>query len=382
MKKHIFLAPLFAPLFVMGLLVMGAIYGQAQAADYKIEPIVKGLEQPWGLAFLPDGSFLVTELGGTLRHISKSYKISAPIKNVPQAYFSGQGGLMDILLHPDYEQNNLVYLSLAVGTDDANTLQVIRGRYTGAALEDVKVIFEAAPKRNTPAHYGARMTFLPDNSLLINIGDGFNFREEAQNPNTHYGSIVRVRDDGAIPKDNPYYNSDMALPDIWSHGHRNAQSIIYDRATDKVFQTEHGAQGGDELNIIEAGRNYGWPAITLGRDYNGALISPYKSYQGMEQPIHHWTPSIAPSGMVLYRGGAFPQWQGDIFVTSLTFNKVVRVDMQVDMKGAKVKGTDDLFTEIDERLRDIRMGRDGLLYILSEGHDRHPGGKIWRVSPK
>ncbi len=383
MTKQIFLAPFFKLILAICLLLGGGISG-AHAADYKLEPIVKGLDLPWGIAFLPDGSFLVTELAGTLHHIyphASANQISAPIKGVPEVYYSGQGGLMDIVLHPDYESNNLVYLSLAVGTDDANTLQIIRGRYTGKALEDVKVIFEAAPKRNTPAHYGGRMAFMADNSLLITVGEGFNYREEAQNPYTHLGSIVRVGDDGAVPKDNPYYDSEMALPEIWSYGHRNAQGILYDSVTRTIFQSEHGAKGGDELNIIEAGNNYGWPAITLGQDYNSAQISPYTYYEGMEQPIHHWTPSIAPSGMALYRGDAFPAWRGDIFVTSLTFNKVVRVDM-AGKKGQKVKGESDIFTEIGERLRDIRVGRDGLLYILSEGHERHPGGKIWRVSPQ
>ena len=349
----------------------------AQAAfanDYTLEEVVNGIDMPWGIAFLPDGDMLVTELSGQLRLIREGELQPQPVAGVPKSYYAGQGGLMDVLLHPDFAANKLVYLSLAVGDRDANTLRVIRGRFDGAAFEDVETVFEAAPTRDTPAHYGGRMTFLPDNTLLVTVGDGFDFREDAQNRANHYGTIVRVSETGKVPADNPYVDDPAALPEVWSYGHRNAQSIIYDAITDTVFQTEHGPRGGDELNIIEPAKNYGWPAITYGIDYSGLRISPYTSHEGMEQPLKYWDPSFGPSGMTVYRGGAFPDWDGDIFMTSLVFNHVIRVEMDGRVSGAQQI----LFDEIGERLRDIRTGPDGALYILSEGTGAGDG-RIWRV---
>ncbi len=339
---------------------------------YQLATIVEGLDSPWGFAFLPDGDILVTELGGKLRLIRNGSLVTQPVSGVPEVFYAGQGGLMDIVLHPDYAENQFVYVSLAVGDSDANALRIIRARFTGEALENVETIFEAAPAKDTPVHYAGRMTFLPDNSLLIMVGDGFDYREEAQNLSTHFGSIVRVTDSGKIPPDNPFLDISDAKPETWSYGHRNAQSIIYDAQLDAVFQTEHGARGGDELNLIEAGKNYGWPIITWGIDYSGARISPYTEYEGMEQPLIDWTPSIGPSGMTLYRGDLFPQWQGDIFVTSLIFSHVVRVDMD----GKKAGAQEVLFEEIGERLRDIRTGADGALYILAE-----ESGRLLKVTP-
>ena len=346
----------------------------ASAVNYILEELVNGLDMPWGIAFLPDGDMLVTELSGQLRLIREGELQAQPVAGVPEIYYAGQGGLMDILLHPDFPTNNIVYLSLAVGDRDANTLRVIRGRFEGTVLEDVETVFEAAPTRDTPAHYGGRMTFLPDNTLLVTVGDGFDFREDAQNRANHIGTIVRVSETGKVPADNPYVDDPAALPEVWSYGHRNAQSIIYDAGTDTVFQTEHGPRGGDELNIIEPAQNYGWPAITYGIDYSGLRISPYTSHEGMEQPLEYWDPSFGPSGMTLYRGRAFPHWDGDIFMTSLVFNHVIRVDMDGRVSGAQQI----LFDEIGERLRDIRTGPDGALYILSEGTGAGDG-RVWRV---
>ena len=363
--------------FILGLtFILGVAFGTSvKAADYKIEKIVTDLDSPWGLAILPQGDMLITQLSGKLRLIRNGKLVNEPVRGVPESYYASQGGLMDIVLHPDYVSNQLVYLSLAVGTPDANALRVIRGRFNGTALEDVQTVFEATPTKDTPAHYGGRMAFLADKSLLITVGDGFDYREQAQNLNNHFGTIVRVTDSGKVPADNPFVGRDEVQPEIWSYGHRNAQSIIFDKKTKQVFQTEHGPRGGDELNLIEAGKNYGWPIATFGLDYSGARVSPHSAYEGTIQPLVYWTPSIAPSGMTLYRGTQFPQWDGDIFITSLVFNNVVRVDMA----GGQVVRREVLFPEIAERIRDIRTGRDGALYILSEGKDDE-GGKLWRVS--
>ncbi|MGB0698343.1 MAG: PQQ-dependent sugar dehydrogenase [Parvibaculales bacterium] len=341
-------------------------------AGYNLETVVDGLDSPWGLAILPDGDMLITELTGDLRHIRNGKLVAQAVAGVPQSLYGGQGGLMDIVIHPNYDENRYVYLSLSVGTDDANALRVIRGRFTGTALEDISTIFESAPSKNTLVHYGARMAFLPDNTLLINVGDGFDLREQAQNLSNHFGSLVRVTDDGKVPQDNPFIGVAGAQPEIYSYGHRNQQSIAVERGSGKIYQTEHGPRGGDELNLIEAGKNYGWPVATFGIDYSGARISPYTSYEGTKQPLVDWTPSIGPSGMTIYDGAQFPDWQGDIFVSSLIYSKIIHIDM---VDGAPQRQSD-MFSEIGDRLRDIRTGADGALYILSEGDN----GKLWRVS--
>ena len=374
MKNWIFTALLALALIAVG--PSGMMSGNKAAAqgfaNYNLETIVDGLDSPWGLAILPDGDMLITELTGDLRHIRNGKLVAQAVAGVPQSLYGGQGGLMDIVIHPDYAQNRYVYLSLSVGTASANALRVIRARFTGTALEDVTTIFESAPSKNTKVHYGARMVFLPDNTLLINVGDGFDLREQAQNLSNHFGSSVRVTDDGKVPQDNPFIGVAGAQPEIYSYGHRNQQSIAVERSTGKIYQTEHGPRGGDELNVIEPGKNYGWPIATYGIDYSGARISPYTSYEGTKQPLVNWTPSIGPSGMTIYNGAQFPDWQGDIFVSSLIYNKIIHIEME---DGAPQR-QNDMFGEIGDRLRDIRTGNDGALYILSEGDN----GKLWRVS--
>lgn len=374
MKNWIFTALLALALIAVG--PSGMMSGNKAAAqgfaNYNLETIVDGLDSPWGLAILPDGDMLITELTGDLRHIRNGKLVAQAVAGVPQSLYGGQGGLMDIVIHPDYAQNRYVYLSLSVGTASANALRVIRARFTGTALEDVSTIFESAPSKNTKVHYGARMVFLPDNTLLINVGDGFDLREQAQNLSNHFGSSVRVTDDGKVPQDNPFIGVAGAQPEIYSYGHRNQQSIAVERSTSKIYQTEHGPRGGDELNVIEPGKNYGWPIATYGIDYSGARISPYTSYEGTKQPLVNWTPSIGPSGMTIYNGAQFPDWQGDIFVSSLIYNKIIHIEME---DGAPQR-QNDMFGEIGDRLRDIRTGNDGALYILSEGDN----GKLWRVS--
>lgn len=367
--KQLIVAMIMAVAMALGI----SAPAQAQPlGNYNLETIVEGLDSPWGLAILPNGDMLVTELTGDLRLIRNGKLVAQAVAGVPESLYGGQGGLMDIALHPDYGFNGLVYLSLSVGTQSANSLRVIRGRFTGDALADITTVFESAPTKNTKVHYGARMAFLPDNTLLINMGDGFDLREQAQNLSNHFGSSVRVTDDGKVPEDNPFIGVAGAQPEIYSYGHRNQQSIVVDRNSGKIYQTEHGPRGGDELNLIEAGHNYGWPIATYGIDYSGARISPYTEYDGTKQPLVQWTPSIGPSGMTIYQGSQFPDWQGDIFVTSLIFNKIIHIEMENGVPGQQ----SDMFSEIDDRLRDIRTGDDGALYILSEGDN----GKLWRVS--
>jgi len=345
----------------------------AQNKDYKVKLITDGLHHPWSSAFLPNGDILITELSGKLK-ILKESSIGTEILNItgtPKVLFRGQGGLSDIILHPDFIENHLIYLSFSSGEKNNNTLRVMRFRLDGLSLGDKKLIFEAQPFRRTSNHYGARLLFIEDGSLLISSGDGFNYREKAQFLDNHYGKILRVNDDGSIPDDNPFVNKGNALPEIWSYGHRNPQGLIYNSQNKHVYIHEHGPRGGDELNKIEPSLNYGWPAITYGIDYNGSIISPFTVKEGMEQPIKYWVPSIAPSDMTFYNGNMFPMWNGSIFISALVPGDVRRIftDNNNEIKEEVI------FDEISERVRSIKMAPDGSLLLLTDG----PNGKVIRI---
>jgi aldose sugar dehydrogenase len=347
--------------------------GPAAAEDgYRIETVAAGLEHPWSIAFLPDGRMLVTERAGRLRIIADGKLLAAPVGGVPEAYVHSQAGLFEVMLDPDYETTGWIYLSMAHGTAAANTTKVVRGRLQGNDFQDLEVLFSAHPRRNTPVHYGGRMAFLADGTLVVGLGDGFNFREDAQRLDSHTGTIVRIHRDGSVPDDNPFLGRDGALPEIYSYGHRNVQGIAFDAANGVLWAHEHGPRGGDELNLILPGGNYGWPIATFGVDYTGARITPYTSWPGMEDPLVDWTPAVAPSGMTLYRGEQFPQWQGDLLVTTLVARDVRRVSLD----GARVTGQERLFREIGERLRDIKTGPGGALYLLTD----RPDGRVLRIS--
>jgi glucose/arabinose dehydrogenase len=343
------------------------------AAAYEIVPVAEGLDHPWSLTFMPDGSMLIVELSGHIRVLRDGVLADEPVAGVPEVYFKSQGGLFDVVLDPDFAENSLVYLSYAHGTPKSNGTRVARARFDGAALTDLTVIFDAKPAKATPVHYGGRIAFLPDATMLVTIGDGFDYREEAQNLGSHLGKIVRIGRDGRALADNLFVGREGALPEIWSYGHRNQQGLIYDAESGRVYEHEHGAQGGDEINVIEPGKNYGWPVITRGIDYSGARISPFREYEGMVQPIVDWTPSIAPSGMTIYRGDAFPEWQGDIFVGALAAQNVHRVKME----NGEPAGEEVLFAELGKRIRDVRTGPDGYLYLVTDGE----GGSVLKVMP-
>lgn len=336
--------------------LVSALAGWVHAVGYEIETWSGDFDLPWSMAFLPDGSALVTELGGRLFHVDASGKNREQIANVPGVYFAGQGGLFDVVLHPRFADNRLVYLSYAEGDKADNGTAVARGRLTGSSLEAVEVIFRNFTRKDTPVHYGGRMAFLPDGTLLLTTGDGFNYREAAQDVDSGLGKVLRMNDDGTAAADNPFPGS----PYVYSYGHRNPQGLAVSSDGD-VWLHEHGPKGGDELNRIEPGKNYGWPAITHGVAYSGAIISPYTEWEGMEQPVHYWVPSIAPSGLALYEAGLFPDWQGDIFVGALVDREVRRIDLQADAGGRE----EALFSEIAARIRDVRVGPGGALFILT-----------------
>lgn len=357
---------------VLALLLLLSSLGAAAAAEVRYETIAEGLSYPWSLAFLPDGSMLVTERDGQLRRIVDGRLLPEPVAGVPEVYVAGQGGLFDVLPDPDFGDNQAVYLSYAHGRPQANSTRVARARLVDNALVDLEILFTAVPEKSTPHHYGGRMLLADDGTLLVTVGEGFNYREQAQKLDSHFGTLIRIERSGAVPADNPFVDTPGALPEILSYGHRNAQGIV--QAEDgTIFLHEHGPRGGDELNVIEPGANYGWPAVSYGRDYTFAGITPYTELPGMRQPVLVWTPSIAPSGMALYTGDLFPEWAGDLFVTALVEKSVRRV--RID--GGRVVADERLFEAIGERLRDIRDGPDGALYVLTDSE----AGRIVRITP-
>lgn len=358
----------------MGKLALGLLMLAASAAiaENRIDTIAEGLEFPWSIAFLPDGTMLVTERSGNLRLIRDGRLVEQPIAGVPDVYVQSQAGLFDVVLDPDFDNNRLIYLSYAHGRSGRNATRVMRAIFDGSRLSDQQVIFTASPWKHGPNHFGGRMTFLPDGTLLLTTGEDFEQREKAQLLDNHLGKVIRINPDGSVPLDNPFRGTDGALPEIYSYGHRNPQAILV-AGDGVIWMHEHGPAGGDELNVIEPGRNYGWPVITHGRDYSGARISPYTEYEGMEQPVTYWVPSIAPAGMAYYDGDLFPQWRGDLFVAALVERSVRRLDMA----NGKVAEQEILFRELDERIRDVRAGPDGALYVLTDS----PAGKVLRVTP-
>ncbi|MFZ5616267.1 MAG: PQQ-dependent sugar dehydrogenase [Pseudomonadota bacterium] len=345
------------------------------ATALKIETLAAGLVNPWSLAFLPDGSILVTERDGKLRIIRDGKLVETPIAGVPAPYVKSQGGLFDVLLHPDFAANRTIFLSYAAGTPESNATRVISAAFDGATLSDIKTIFETKTKKDTPVHYGGRLALLPDRTLLITVGDGFEFREQAQDISSGLGKTVRVNLDGSIPADNPFASREGALPEIWTYGHRNEQGLAIDAATGTVWATEHGPMGGDELNILEGGANYGWPIATYGLDYSGAQITPFTEYEGTRQPVKFWRPSIGPSGLAIYEGELFAGWKGDLLVGALARTALHRIDME---NGAVIGEERYL---VGERVRDVRIGPDGAIYVTTEDHDGAPTGKVLRLTP-
>lgn len=345
-------------------------------AAYVIEPVAGGLDHPWSIAFLPDGDYLVTERAGRLRRVGADGTVSDPLSGLPDIFVAGQGGLFDIALAPDFVSTGTVYLSYASGDEAENATSLFRARLDGDALAEGETIFTASPKSGAH-HFGGRIGFLDDGTILLTLGDGFAFRENAQSLSDHLGTIVRLTEDGAAAQDNPFVDQPDARPEIWSYGHRNVQAVLVDPASGRVWANNHGPRGGDTVDIIEPGANYGWPVVTDGVDYSGARISPYRFDRadelGFTPPVHVWTPSIAPAGMTLYDGEAFPGWRGDLFAAALAGREVRRLMLD----GTQITGEQSLFTELEARIRDVRTGPDGLIYLLTDSDD----GQVLRVRP-
>ena len=336
----------------------------SKQATFQVEQLASGLSHPWALVFLPNKDILITERTGNLRIFRNNRLEPNPIEGLPEIAVGGQGGLLDIVTHPDYAQNKLIYFSYSAKSNGRFGTHVARGRFENNRLSNVKVIFRAEPKTRTRLHFGSRLVFGADRLLYVTIGEKFQMRE-AQKKSNHLGTVIRLKDDGSIPQDNPFVTDSKAKPEIYSYGHRNAQGMALHPETKKIWIHEHGPRGGDEVNILKSGTNYGWPKITYGIDYSGAIISNQTQAQGMEQPIVYWDPSIAPSGMAFYTGDKFPNWKGDLFVGALAHLHLRRLELD----GDKVVDQEILLQDFSQRIRDVRMGPDGYLYLLTDSRN-------------
>lgn len=362
--------------FISTLALSSPVLNAENTAAYRVETVAENLNFPWCLAFLPDQRMLVTQRSGELRYVDPEGGVSEPITGTPQAYVRSQGGLFDVLLAPDFAETGTLYLSLAAGTPESNATQIVRAQLKDMALVNSTVIFEVAHKKDTPVHYGGRMVWDSTGHLLLTTGDGFNFREDAQDRTSQLGKVLRMTPNGEVPEDgllDGVASLADADPYVYSYGHRNPQGLAIDTSDGRIYEQEHGPRGGDEVNVLVPGSNYGWPMVSHGLDYSGALVSPFSEYEGITAPLLQWTPSIAASGLAVYRGSAFADWQGDLLAGGLVEKSLRRVDIE---NGAVV-GQEILLTELNERIRDVRIGPDELIYVLTDSAE----GKILRLRP-
>jgi glucose/arabinose dehydrogenase len=340
----------------------------------RLVKVVEGLEYPWGLAFLPDGRILVTERPGRLRIVGKDGKLAPQaVAGLPQVAVHGQGGLLDVALHPRFTQNDLVYLSYAARGEGGISTEVARGRLSANRLENLEVIFRQQPKSSSGRHFGSRLVFDREGYLYITLGDRGEM-ERAQKADDHAGSVIRLHDDGRVPADNPFVGKPGWKPEKYTLGNRNIQGAALHPRTGQLWTHEHGPQGGDEVNVIRAGVNYGWPVITYGVNYGiGTKIGEGTHKPGMAQPLHYWVPSIAPSGMAFYTGDRFPAWRGDLFVGALRDQVLVRLKLD----GDKIVNEERMLKNVLGRIRDVRSGPDGYLYLLTD----ESNGVLTRIEP-
>jgi len=336
--------------------------------EVKLTPVVTETEWPWGLAFLPNGDLLFTEKEGGLKFVAGGEGTATPVTGLPEAYIEGQGGYLGLVLDPDFETNRMVYISYSKGDDAANAAAVIKGRLSNdsSALENVEEIFWA-DRRDTAYHFGSRLQFANDGTLFVSLGEGFKYMKDSQDPSITHGKIVRINTDGSIPADNPFADGEAGAPAVWSYGHRNVQGLYYDADTGTLYETEHGPKGGDELNLVTPGTNYGWPEITYGVNYDGTIITNKTEAEGMAQPLTYWVPSIAPSGLVMLTSDVYPGWKGDLFTGGMNGPAGLELT-RIDMENGEVVGKQSLF-DGEYPIRDVVQGPDGHLYVATKDFD-------------
>lgn len=344
---------------------------------FRVETVASGLEHPWSIAFLSGGRMLVTERAGRLRIVDRAGRLSPPVAGLPQVWANGQGGLLDVALGPDFARDRTIYFSYAEPRADGNGTAVARGVLDDGptpSLSEVRVIFRQQPTYRSSGHFGSRLAFAPDGTLFVTLGERMSAAERAQDLSTHFGKVVRIRPDGAVPPDNPFVGRAGARPEIWTWGHRNPQSAAIHPATGELWTVEHGPRGGDEINIARKGLNFGWPRVSFGREYTGGTVGDGTGEaEGFTAPLYYWVPSIAPSGMTFYDGEAFPAWKGNLFVGALAGQHLARLVLD----GERVVGEERLLADLGARIRDVRTGPDGLIYVITDEDD----GKILRLVP-
>lgn len=369
----------------LGILVIAMQLGLATAAssasadtisserhDYRVTTVVDGLVHPWALAFLPNGDMLVTERVGRLRIVRDGKLDPSPIAGTPAVALGGQAGLLDVVLDPRFSETGLLYLSYAGPGDGGSGTEVVRGRLRDMRLVDMETLIAVEPKSRGGRHYGSRLVFGRDGYLYVTTGERGD-RSRAQDLGDLAGKVLRIGDRGQVPPDNPFVDDPIRRPEIYSYGHRNPQGLTLHPETGRLWEIEHGPKGGDELNILSPGANYGWPVITYGRSYGGEAIGEGTAKAGMEQAVHYWVPSISPSGMAFYIGEAFPNWRGNLFLGALSGRALVRLELD----GTTVVHEERLLEELGERIRDVRQGPDGHLYLLTDS----PQGRLLRLDP-
>lgn len=343
----------------------------------RVVEVATGLEHPWSLAFLPDGRMLVTERPGRVRVISLTGRVSPPLEGVPKVFASGQGGLLDLVVGPDFEGDSALFLSYSEPVDGGARTAVARVEFADGPTPMLRHATRIFAQKDAPSggnHFGSRLVFARDGTLFVTMGDRFSHRDRVQQLDNHFGKIVRIHPDGRVPRDNPFVQREGALPDVYSYGHRNVQGAALNPATGDLWIADHGPQGGDEVDSVHAGANYGWPVVTHGREYvTGFTIGEGTERPDVEAPLWQWTPSIAPSGMAFYMGRRFPEWRGNVFVGSLKFRLLSRLTIA----GNRVIEEERLLTDLDERIRDVRVGRDGLPYLLTDASR----GRLLRLEP-
>ncbi|MBR1238380.1 PQQ-dependent sugar dehydrogenase [Bradyrhizobium sp. AUGA SZCCT0182] len=347
----------------------------SSAGGLEVRTFARGLVNPWSLAFLPDGRMLVTERPGRIRVVSAEGQLSPPLKGVPDVWASGQGGMLDVAIDKSYAQNKTIYFCFAERTSGGGRTAIARAKLNdgGGRLDETKIIFRQEGPLSSGNHYGCRIAQADDGNLFVTLGDHGSHREQSQDLGNHLGKVIRIAPDGSAAAGNPFIGRAGAKPEIWSYGHRNGQGLAINPASGDVWEVEHGPRGGDELNIIRTAKNYGWPVIGFGLEYSGGKIHESTAKDGMEQPVKYWVPSISPSGMLFYTGKLFPKWSGSLFVGALSGSMLVRLSLN----GNGVAGEERLLQNLHERIRDVRQGPDGALWLLTDSSN----GRILRVTP-